>query len=175
MAHLTGAPSNYPISSLENGIAGTCLCNSITVILTQEGLFTKPNGHSCHCANCRKFTGSATAHILRLPASNCQMEDPSGYYKTFTDTTTGSGDPISRGFCSNCGTSIGVIPEKSGGKGGGDFAFVWLGMFPRMPMPEFELFTAHRQEWVRPVEGAAQWDFLRSKAARDGAAAEVSK
>ena len=102
-----------------------------------------------------------------MSAANVNMSDPKGYYKNFMDTNTGSGDPISRGFCSNCGTSIGGIPEKSGGTGEGDWAFVWLGMFPRMPKPEFELFTAHRQEWVPPVEGAAQWDFLRSKAARE--------
>ena len=96
------------------------------------------------------------------------MNDPRGYYKTFTDTSTGSGDCISRGFCLNCGSSIGVIPAKSGGQGEGDWAFVLLGIFPRMPVPEFELFTAHRQEWVKPVEGAAQWDYLRSKAARGG-------
>ena len=54
--------------------------------------------------------------------------------------------------------------EKPEGKEWGGppegFAIIGLGLFPRIPVPELELFTAHRQEWVQPIEGAKQNKFL---------------
>jgi hypothetical protein len=32
-----------------------------------------------------------------------------------------------------------------------------LGIFERIPTPEWEAFVGKRQEWVRHVEGATQW------------------
>ena len=99
--------------------------------------------------------------------------------KTYIDYKTGSGGPVPRGFCTKCGsgrscsfpadrsfgscgllfcvTGIGFIPEEGSEV---PVAFVWLGLFPRVPTPEIELFTAHRQVWTTPVEGAVQHEFL---------------
>lgn len=160
MPPLTGDPSSYPVSDFSDGMGGTCLCGSITVKITQQGLFDQPNGHTCHCSNCRKSSGAATTNILKVPASNASVSDPHKYLKTYVDTNTGTGDALPRSFCSNCGSSIGnFVGEESKSP----WAFVALGLFPRMPVPEFELFTAHRQEWVKPVEGAKQHDFLRQR------------
>jgi hypothetical protein len=156
MPPLTGDPKDYDISELnEKGMTGSCLCGSITVTLTQKDLFAKPNGHICHCHNCRTFSGSPP-NIIRLPASNVKLSDPGKVLKTYVDTNTGSGGPVPRGFCTNCGSGIGFIPEE----GSGFPAFVWLGLFPRAPVPEIELFTAHRQVWAKAVEGAVQHEFL---------------
>ena len=158
MPNLTGDPATHTSESLEQGMTGSCLCNAITVKITQAGLFDKPNGHTCHCANCRKFSGTASANVLALPLENIEVSDPKGYRKIYEDTNTGSRDTVPRSFCSNCGSSIGTISSKGSGA---KMAFVSLGIFPKIPEPEFELFTAHRHDWVKAVDGAAQHDYLR--------------
>lgn len=35
-----------------------------------------------------------------------------------------------------------------------------LGIFPRIPKPAFELFAAHRHEWLPAVPGAKQYKFM---------------
>jgi hypothetical protein len=32
-----------------------------------------------------------------------------------------------------------------------------LGIFPKIPTPEWESFASQRQEWERPLEGAIQY------------------
>ncbi len=76
MPPFTGNPNDYNTAELnEKGITGSCLCGSITVTLTQKDLFAKPNGHICHCHNCRTFSGSPL-NVIRLPASNVKLSDP---------------------------------------------------------------------------------------------------
>lgn len=157
MPNLTGDPQSYTPESLSEGMTGSCLCGSIKITLTQPGLFDKPIGHTCHCANCRKFTGSSIATILMVPRENVTVSDPKGYLKQFVDSDTGSGDSLKRGFCSNCGSSVGEFLTDENEKN----CFINTGIFPRIPTPAFELFTAHRHEWVKPVEGAVQHEFLR--------------
>jgi hypothetical protein len=104
MAPLTGNPNDYSADKMnEEGMTGSCVCGSIQVALTQKDLFQKPHGHICHCANCRKFSGSAP-NIIRLPKENVKLRDPAGLMKTYVDFNTGSGGPVPRGFCTNCGS-----------------------------------------------------------------------
>lgn len=104
MPPLTGDPKNHDLAKLnKEGMTGSCNCGAITVTLTQEDLFAKPNGHICHCANCRKFSGSAP-NIIRIPKQHVKFRDPQGLMKTYMDFNTVSGGPLPRGFCSNCGS-----------------------------------------------------------------------
>jgi len=96
--------------------------------------------------NCRKATGSTALANIIVAAQNVSVKDPHGYFKTYWDGETGSGDLLPRSFCSNCGSTLGGWPSDPKGK-----ISVALGVFPRMPTPEFELFSAHRQEWLGPV------------------------
>lgn len=34
---------------------------------------------------------------------------------------------------------------------------VKLGIFPRVPMPEWEAFAIRRQDWEKPVDGCVQY------------------
>lgn len=146
--------ASYQLSSLEDGMTESCLCGSITVNVTQKSLFTKPNGHICHCMNCRKITGASAATLLLLPSENVTLNDPRGCLKTYMDHDAGSGKPLPRSLCSNCGSAIGELhPDKKK-------SWLNLGIFPSMPQPEFEIFTAHRQAWLSPVEGAKQYQFV---------------
>ncbi|CAK3790238.1 hypothetical protein DOTSEDRAFT_72891 [Lecanosticta acicola] len=141
-----GNPSDQDPSTLNNGMKGSCLCGNITIHINQEGLFDKPNGHVCHCFNCRRFAGSSHVNILALPTKNVTVVDPKSYLKTYQDEDTGNGNVVPRSFCSNCGSAVGVFPAVVP-----ELSMVALGLFPRMPEPEFEVFTKHRQEWEGPV------------------------
>ncbi|KAK5165054.1 uncharacterized protein LTR77_009151 [Saxophila tyrrhenica] len=158
MPNLTGDPADHTTESLNDGMTGSCLCGAIKVTVTQQDLFTKPSGHTCHCKNCRQFTGSAFATVLMVPKENVELSDPKRYLKSYTDNDTASGDALRRSFCSNCGSSVGeFVDEESDEKN----VFLNTGIFPRIPTPAFELFTKHRHGWVEQVQGAAQHDFLR--------------
>ena len=155
MASPRGDPASHPISTLQEGMTGSCLCGSIKITVKQKDLFNKPNGHICHCINCRKSTGSAYASLLMLPSANVEISDPKGCLKTYLDYDTGSGNPLPRSFCSNCGSTVGEFHPLE------KWTWLNLGIFPRIPQPEFEVFVAHRQGWMKPVtEGAKQYRFV---------------
>ena len=101
------------------------------------------------------------ANVLGLPLQNVQISDPRNYLKTYVDSNTGSGGSVSRSFCSNCGSLFGDIPAKDSGE---QYAALSLGIFPRIPNPEFELFTAHRHEWLKPIPGVEQYQFCEELA-----------
>lgn len=144
-----GDPKSYPVNDLNaNGMIGTCLCKAIKITLTQRDLFKKPNGHICHCLNCRRATGSNAWSLLFLPTENIRIEDPQGYMKNYADGETSTGKAIQRSFCSNCGSTLGNIPTEGNRA---SHTAIALGLFPRMPTPEFELFSAHKQEWLPPA------------------------
>ena len=63
------------------------------------------------------------------------------------DGDTATGRPMPRTFCSECGSTLGNIPPE-GEREAVSHVPIALGIFPRMPEPEFELFCAHRQEWL---------------------------
>ncbi|KAF2160248.1 hypothetical protein M409DRAFT_29338 [Zasmidium cellare ATCC 36951] len=146
----TGNPATHDISSLNDGMEGSCLCGKITIKITQEGLFDKPNGGICHCYNCRQFSGAASANLLLVPTENVHISDPFSSLKTYNDTNTASGRMVPRSFCSNCGSSLGILPLC----GHPQTSIVMLGLFPRIPEPEFECFTKHRQGWMKPMVAA---------------------
>ena len=85
---------------------------------------------------------------MAVPRENVELSDPKGYMKVYLDYDNTSGTPVPRGFCTNCGSQIGDIsPLEKGEKE----AYLAMGIFPRIPRPEFEFFTKHRHEWVKPV------------------------
>lgn len=144
--------ANSDAASLQDGMQGSCLCGAITLTITQLGLFDKPNGHICHCVNCRQSSGAASLNILCLPTSNVTFSDPQSYLKTYLDNNTGSGNTVARSFCGNCGSSIGSLPVLGMEK----LSMVALGLFPKMPVPEFEVFTKDRVAWLRPATDDAE-------------------
>lgn len=149
MAPFEGDPAAKSLHELNaNGLTGTCLCRSITISLTSTNLFASPNGHICHCLNCRRATGSSAWNVILLPSEHVRIEDPKGHMKVYMDGDTSTGNPIPRTFCSNCGSTLGNVPADGIRP---THVAIALGLFPRIPEPEFELFSAHRQAWLPPV------------------------
>ena len=102
----TGDPNQHDVSKFSHSLSGSCLCGSITVTITDKDLFTKPRGHLCHCANCRKVAGSYVASNLLIEADKVKIDDRDGTLKTYEDKATLSGNPVYRFFCSNDGKYV---------------------------------------------------------------------
>jgi len=83
-------------------IKGGCLCGAVRYTAEAD-----PTSASvCHCRDCQKFTGSAFAVLVRVTKEAVSIE---GTPKTFT-SLGGSGNPILRHFCPECGSSIAEEP-----------------------------------------------------------------
>lgn len=96
----TGDPKQHDPSKFSEGISGHCLCGSITVTIKDPELFSKPRGHLCHCANCRKVAGSYVASNLLIETDKVEIKDRDGTKKTYEDKETLSGNSVFRSFCS---------------------------------------------------------------------------
>jgi hypothetical protein len=83
-------------------ITGGCLCGAVRY--TAEGDLAAAT--ICHCRDCQKFTGSAFATLLMVPKGSFTV---TGAMKTHTGVG-GSGLPILRHFCPECGSSLAEEP-----------------------------------------------------------------
>src|SRR5246127_3195132 len=79
-------------------IKGGCLCGAVRYIAEAD----PTSATVCHCRDCQKFTGSAFAALVRVAREALTIE---GTLKTFSNIG-GSGNPILRHFCPECGSSI---------------------------------------------------------------------
>lgn len=99
----TGDPKQYAPDHFANSATGTCLCGSISVTV-HAPIHDIPDMYICHCANCRKVSGSYAAPNLRVPRSKVVIEDRKGTIKKYEDFATGSGNVVERYFCAGCGS-----------------------------------------------------------------------
>lgn len=79
-------------------IEGGCLCGRVRYSADAEPAFVSV----CHCTDCQKFSGSAFATVVGVPASALRV---TGTLKTFTKVGD-SGKPIHRCFCPECGCGV---------------------------------------------------------------------
>jgi hypothetical protein len=102
MPEYTGNPNSHAKSSFPDHLVGTCLCGSIRVTINDGELFTRRRGHLCHCASCRKISGSFAQSSLNIEEDKVVIEDLKGTRKSYDDTG-GSGKIVRRVFCGSCG------------------------------------------------------------------------
>ncbi|KAF3051203.1 hypothetical protein E8E11_003564 [Didymella keratinophila] len=153
---LTGDPNSHDISKFANSLSATCLCKSIRVTINDNELFTRPRGHLCHCANCRKVAGSYVSSNLAIEKEKVVVDDPKGVMKKYIDLETGSGKKVERCFCGECGNPIMSIAEIFP-----TMVIVKMGMFPRIPQPECESFALHRHPWQGKHGDLTQFEIVR--------------
>jgi len=118
-------------------IKGGCLCGAVRYAVEAD-----PTSASvCHCRDCQKFTGSAFAALVRVPKEALIIE---GTLKTFT-SIGGSGNPILRQFCPECGSSI---AEESAMRP--DSIILNVGTFddPTVAKPGREIFRRDALPWI---------------------------
>ena len=118
-------------------IAGGCLCGQVRYAADAEPVFTAV----CHCRNCQKQAGTAFSIVVAIPKTALTV---TGHTKTFHDTG-GSGLPVERRFCPECGSPIvselSVMPDITFIKAGTLDDTQWLA-------PTMEVYCASAQHWV---------------------------
>ena len=118
-------------------IKGGCLCGAVRYTAEAD----PTSATVCHCRDCQKFTGSAFAALVRVAKEALTVE---GAFKTFR-STGGSGNPILRHFCPECGSSIAEEPGTRPG-----MIILNVGTFddPSVAKPGREIFRDDALPWV---------------------------
>jgi hypothetical protein len=75
--------------------SGHCLCGELQYEFDQPPIWV---GH-CHCASCRRNTGSAVATFVGVASSSFRMKHGT---RSFYESSRG----VRRSFCDHCGTPL---------------------------------------------------------------------
>ncbi|WPE23292.1 GFA family protein [Shinella zoogloeoides] len=117
-------------------LSGQCLCGQVRLSVRGEPLRIG----ICHCTDCRQESGSAFTFYGIWPA---------GQFEYSGDVANFQG----RCYCPHCGGRLFSLDERE--------AEVKLGTLPEAPTPftpSYELWVKRREPWLRPIEGAAQYE-----------------
>ncbi|MBY5566429.1 GFA family protein [Rhizobium leguminosarum] len=114
---------------------GSCLCGAVAYRVEGEPLRTG----LCHCADCRKSSGSAFTFFAVWPR---QAFSYSGDIATFSG----------RSFCPVCGSRLFCLQEAA--------VEIRLGSLDSAPtdlMPSYEVWIKRREPWLNPLPSAGQF------------------
>ncbi|KAF7349781.1 GFA domain-containing protein [Mycena sanguinolenta] len=130
---------------------GKCLCGQTTIKLNS----THTEQIVCHCLDCKQTSGSAFSTNVLAPKKDVIIEGP---VKEYT-IKAASGNPVTRVFCSNCGSAISHLTVAFGDAQAiqtGNF-----GDFAQVPVTT-ELFVKDRWTGLQAITGAAQVNAMPS-------------
>jgi hypothetical protein len=116
--------------------SGQCLCGQVQVSV--RGLPVRVG--ICHCTDCRQASGSAFTFYAVWPADQFEHVGETSQFR-------------GRHFCSRCGSRLFSVDDRE--------AEINLGILSEAPtplVPSYELWTKRREPWLRPIEGAEQYD-----------------
>ncbi|HEU5478110.1 MAG TPA: GFA family protein [Gaiellaceae bacterium] len=118
---------------------GGCLCGAVRYSVRGEPVRVG----RCHCADCRKESGSAFSVYGQWPIEAFEMSGEISSYD-------------GRGFCPRCGSRL-LNPTEPGDT----LIEIRIGSLDDAPFelkPEHEIWVKRRESWLSPVEGAEQHD-----------------
>jgi hypothetical protein len=95
----------------------------------------------CHCADCRKESGSAFSVYAQWPVTAFEITGEISAYD-------------GRGFCPRCGSRLLNPPDA-----GDSLVEIRIGTLDDAPFglePQAEIWVKRREAWLAPVEGAEQ-------------------
>ena len=116
--------------------SGACLCGQVRMTAHGEPLRVG----ICHCTDCRQESGSAFTYYAIWPADRFERVGETSEFR-------------GRHFCPGCGSRLFVADDEE--------AEVKLGILSEVPTrlaPSYELWVKRREPWLRPIEGARQYD-----------------
>ena len=128
------------MSEAERVRTGGCLCGAVRYTVRGEPTHVG----RCHCADCRKESGSAFSVYGQWPHDAVELH---GRLTTYDG----------RSFCARCGSRIACIDDE--------LVEIRLGSLDDAPFslqPEAEIWIKRREPWVRPVDGASQHEENRA-------------
>ena len=119
---------------------GGCLCGAIRYSVRGEPFHVG----RCHCADCRKESGSAFTVYAQSPAEPFELEGEAPTY-------------YGRSFCPTCGSRLFCLQE--------DAVEIRAGSLDEAPFglcPQAEIWIKRREPWLDAVGGAEQHDESRA-------------
>jgi hypothetical protein len=133
---------------MREAVVGGCLCGSVRFACNG------PLGAAayCHCADCRKCTGSAFNVSVGVERSD--FEITAGSPKGFTKTGD-SGNELTRHFCPDCGS-----PLFTSSPGHPDRVYVKAGAFddPALIQPAYQSWTRSSAPWATIEPGLQSYE-----------------
>lgn len=134
-------------SEVTSALSGGCLCGAVRYTCSAAPLIEG----NCHCRDCQKVSGSAYAPTLFLPLEAVTI---TGEVKFF-ESIGGSGQPIRRGFCPNCGSQLFGRPSMRT-----DMIGIRAGSLDDTSAyhPQAEIFTSHAAPWDSMSEATAKFE-----------------
>ena len=118
---------------------GGCLCGAIRYSVRGEPFHVG----RCHCADCRKESGSAFTIYGQWPIDAFELTGEIASYH-------------GRGFCPRCGSRLLDPPGP-----GDTLVEIRIGSLDDAPFglkPEAEVWVKRREPWLASVDGASQHD-----------------
>jgi len=116
---------------------GGCLCGAVRYSVRGEPVHVR----RCHCASCRKESGSAFTVYALWPTEALELSGELAGYD-------------GRGFCPRCGSRL--VDTAADDE---TLVEIRLGSLDEAPFelePVDEIWVKRRESWIPPVEGAAQ-------------------
>lgn len=114
---------------------GGCLCGAVRYEVRGEPYISG----LCHCATCRKLTGSAFSATANWRADQFKT---TGALKTYER----------RLFCPTCGSRLFYLFD-----GGVEIFLGTLDVAPNHIPPTLEVWTARRESWLPPIHGTTSY------------------
>ncbi|HKV53802.1 MAG TPA: GFA family protein [Candidatus Binataceae bacterium] len=84
---------------------GGCSCGAVRYECAADPVFTA----NCHCRDCQRASGGGFVSVVGVPRDAVKITGEVKYF----DVTGDSGNPISRGFCPNCGSRLFAKPAAA--------------------------------------------------------------
>jgi hypothetical protein len=127
--------------------SGGCMCGAVRYEASAEPLAVA----TCHCRDCQYASGGGPAIVVVMPKGSVKVTK--GSVKSFTKTAD-NGKPITRQFCTECGTPMFSVPSeapmfivKAGTLDDGS----WL-------KPSLTLWTSSAQPWAHIDKSAPTFE-----------------
>lgn len=136
---------------MSNTVTGGCLCGAVRYRYDGE----IGSAGYCHCADCRKVSGSAFGVSVRVAAAGFTIV--SGQPRSFTKASD-SGRPVTRFFCPDCGSPLYTLPPLHP-----EVVFIKAGSLddPGLVRPERQAWTRSRVEWAEIDPDIASYETSR--------------
>jgi hypothetical protein len=134
-ANTLGSPTILDVDA--DTRTGGCLCGAVRYTVRGGPVHVG----RCHCADCRKESGSAFTVYAQWPIEAFDLEGEIAGYD-------------GRGFCARCGSRLLNVIEP-----GDTLVEIRIGTLDEAPFglkPEAEIWIKRRETWLPPVDGAAQ-------------------
>ncbi|CAD0106672.1 unnamed protein product [Aureobasidium uvarum] len=122
---------------------GRCLCGKVQVTVSPKPL-TSFSTLCCNCTNCKRRSGGIASYAFIVPKDHVSITGST--HESYSDPDTGSGKPMTRTMCTECGSPVCIIEASSP-----DDRCLQYGLFAgevELPKPEIEFFGRDRVVWV---------------------------